>query len=178
MPKGSAYRTTPRGRRGRFARAEMTEAEAKSVGVQARMRVFGISEDAANTNAQINAGTAIGRMHFVKALTQDQLDTAVWFSRERASYLRAIQARGEASPSDGVVSYAEDSDSYEKWVKAKRQLWQEIQETLRELQNTYRADYPKILDWVLVRDIELPHFRSDLLVALNALHNRFLRGKK
>ena len=176
MPKGSAYRTTPRGRRGRFARAEMTEREALSVGTAARIRIHGVAPEYAHLPS---SGTVYGRMRDRRELTHDQYEAAVWYLNRRGAYLKAIQApRDEGKAGAGPGAHGEDTGDYADWCKSVCARWAEIMTVIREVSVETRTPILAAFDTLLVRDVEVPHLVTDLRTGLNAIHRVFLRGKK
>jgi hypothetical protein len=183
MAKGHKRHGVPRDSKGRIERRyydgnDMTAREARSVAIQARVRVFGISPELASIDAQVNAGSVIGRMRLQGSLTADQWDALDWWLRQRDAYLRAILAKREGSSGAGPGNGGEDTDGYAEWCEDKIKLWDEIRDVIQDMANETRAQLFAALDYIAVKDIYLPHLEGPLRYAANAIHRRFLQGRR
>lgn len=180
-------------------RREMTEREAKKVGVEARMRMTGLPADLAGLNqaGMPNAGTAHGVMRLLgieaeKAdrplgpgmLSGPQWSAAEWWLGRRANWLRAIDAPGRTTveePRPDAVALDGMSDEERRaalragWDKVATE-WAAIKACLRDASVEARSSVEAAFDVILVRNCEMPHMVGDLKIGLNALHRRFLGG--
>lgn len=164
----------------RAERREMTEREAKSVMIEARMRHTGLPRELVDlTDAgRPNAGTAHGILRLQGALTADQWSAAEWWLGTRQAYLRAILARGEANQHDGPAHGMEDSAAYATWCREKRALWAQVTACLQQASVEQRSPILSAFDVVLVRGQQMDHMTGDLRVGLNAIHRAFLAGAR
>lgn len=155
-------------------REEMTQREAQSVAIAARMRVFGLTE--AQARGQ-DGGTVIGRMHHAKELTSDQVEAGFVYLEARNAYHRAI---GVASDT-GVAPLpeAKGSGTYEEFCEAAIKRWTAVTDVLTCVMVEVRSPAPAAaLDNFVVRDMYVEHLVGDLRIALNALHRHFTSPSK
>lgn len=168
-------------------RTEMTEREARSVMVAARMKMTGLPEDwvAKGGAGRPDAGTVHGILRLQKmlddktphGLSAHQWDAAEWFIAARRNYLKAILARtgqGGEGPSHGMP----DSDSYIDWCERATSTWQRVLSVIGEESVRSRTPIMSALDVMLLRQQHLDHLVGDLRIGLNAIHREFLAGRK
>jgi len=163
----------------RSAREAMTENEAKSVVIEARIR-HGVDPAYADLSdaGRPNAGTVHGRMYLDGSLNKDQWDAAEWFILKRAGYLRSILAAGEAVQSEGPDHGMMDSGAYEDWCKQTRELWAAVMSCLQEVSIQVRSPVIAALDHMLNRNWHVVTMEGDLRVGLNAIHRHFLADRR
>jgi hypothetical protein len=121
----------PNGRAVRKSQAEQ-ERDTRSVCVEARQRVYGLTENAAKDK---EAGYALGRLFMAGEITKEQALAGEEYERICRSYDRAMVARGVRSASDfaGPGGYDGDDGTDEGYVKAcnaARSKWAESQHAL------------------------------------------------
>jgi len=165
------------------ARDAMTAKEAQSVVVAARMRHFGLSEDAAalNVAGRPNAGSLHGRMALAgdKAggITREQWDAAEWWIGKRAAWLRAIESPNqETGRTEGGGQF--DPDRHAEFCRMAIASWHAVCDCIQTASTETRSPLASALDVFLVRGHHLNHMVGDLRIALNAVHRRFLAGRK
>jgi len=165
------------------ARDVMNAKEAQSVVVAARMRHYGISEDAAakNVAGSPNAGTVHGRMALdgekAGGISQAQWDAAEWFIGKRGAYLRAIESPNqETGRTEGGGEF--DPDRHAEFCRMARESWSAVCDCIQTASTENRAPLMSALDVFLVRGHHLQHMVGDLRIALNAVHRRFLAGQR
>jgi hypothetical protein len=170
---------TPSGRLSR-AKAEVrmrmaeTERQAMATVLEARQRLFGVTERKAKDPM---AGTAVGRLCLSGQLSADQYDVAVRYMDARASYQSSMLTR-KGGGEGGSIHDVEDSESYERWCEHARKVWDEINAVLNDLMVSLRSPAPRsALDVIVVRDVDYPEGTADLRLALNALE-RFFSGQR
>lgn len=172
----------PNGRLSRRAedrreRDDMTEIEAKSVVIEARVR-HGIPRHLADLQdaGRANAGTVHGRMRLSDdptcRLTADQFAAAEWWLGRRLEYLRAIGAERvaydePAGTGTGGVTISEANAA-----------WRRIIEVLQTVSTEHRSPVLAAFDTILARQAFVPHLVGDLRLGLNAIHRVFLVGRR
>jgi hypothetical protein len=154
------------------ARTDMTEAEAKSVGIAARIR-HGIPAHLADLSdaGRPNVGTLHGRMRLMNDITADQWTAAEWYRGARQRWLRAIQAP------ERIIEASEGAGGDGISFREAKEAWDEIVDCLLEVSTQIRSPIIAAFDVLLVREQMVEHMVGDLRVGLNAIHRRFLQGK-
>jgi hypothetical protein len=153
------------------ARTDMTEAEAKSVGIAARIR-HGIPAHLADLSdaGRPNVGTLQGKMHLMGDLDRDQWQAAEWYIGRRLSWLRAIDASPVYAPSErtgeGVPLHEAISE------------WRIVTNVLQDASTQSRSPILAAFDVILVRQLMVDHMVGDLRLGLNAIHRAFLQGRQ
>jgi hypothetical protein len=163
----------PNGRLSRRAKAVSerranAERDVMRPAVEARMRVFGISE--ADARRQ-EGGTVLGRMYQAKAITLDQCRAGERYAEVRNAYHRAIGAQpdGGHPPAEGNG----DGD-YATFCANARKTHEAMMSALQSLCQEQRSPAPiSALDVFIVRDIHHSLMVGDLRLALNCLHRHF-----
>lgn len=152
--------------------------DAMSVAVAARIRHTGLSEEAVSINAagRPNAGTVHGVMALRGELTREQWEAAEWYIGKRTAWLRSIQAA--TVPVGEVPPGPRDEAAYAAWCRSIAETWAAVQDCLRDCAVEARSPVQAALDVILLRDQHMPHMVGDLRLALNAIHRRFLAGRK
>jgi len=158
-------------------RDEMNERDAQSVVIAARMRHTGLPEAAVSLNhaGRPNAGTVHGIMCLRGDLTREQFDAAEWWIGKRGAWLRAIDASDTAGAGPGGDF---DPDKHAEFCRAARETWQAVCDCIQTASTENRSPLASALDVFLVRGHHLNHLVGDFRLALNALHRRFLAGKR
>lgn len=159
-------------------REEMTQREAQSVAIAARMRHTGLPEEVVSLNVagRPNAGTLHGIMCLRGDISREQWDAAEWWIGKRAANLRAINAPGqETGPGPGGEF---DPDRHQAFCDLARKEWAAITDCIQTASTEARAPLAAALDVFLVRGIYLPHMVGDLRLALNAITRRFLAQQR
>jgi hypothetical protein len=159
-------------------REVMSAKEAQSVVVQARMRLFGLSEEAAarNVAGRPNAGTLHGIMCLRGDISRAQWDAAEWYLGKRAAWLRAIETPNqETGPAPGGEF---NEDRHEAFCKRAREDWAAIAGCVQDASTETRSPLMSALDVVLARQQYVSHMVGDLRLVLNAIHRRFLSAER
>lgn len=153
-------------------RTAETEREAMATAVEARMRVFGISE--ADARRQ-EGGTVIGRMYQAGKLTIDQMRAAERYGEVRNAYHRAIGAPSDTGKQEGGAG----GSDYAAFCAGARRDWSAMMAALQAICQELRSPAPlSALDQFVVKDMHVSHMVGDLRVALNGLHRHFAMGRK
>lgn len=140
-----------------------------SVGLDARERIFGVSQQHSRDQ---KAGSAIGRYCLQGLVTQAQYDAAMMYLEGRIRYHRAVDAPRPPGAVDlnaarGRPVGTENPEQLRKWRddhEAACKAVQEKQNEIRGAGNLFGA-----LDAVLLRDVMLDALLGDVRTALNAL---------
>jgi len=190
MPaKRKAARREPNGRRSRRLihikdHDAMTEREAKSVAINARIR-HGIPPDLADLvdAGRPNAGTVHGRLALNGLLTPEQWRVAEWYLRRHDAYQRASLSPGRAfHPYGEPVDVFGDETDYAVWARQAIGDWAAILDCLKRASITHsldggfamRTDLATILDCIIVRELSLPDHIATLRRGLDVLGDQFL----
>jgi len=161
----------------REARMAMTEQEAKSVAIEARIR-HGVDPAYADLSdaGRPNAGTVHGRMCLARSLSLEQWTAAEFYLGTRLAYLRSIEAQLEVSqPAEGGTG---TDESYVEWCQAIGERWREVVKRLQEVSTMSRSPVLAAFDVILVRGQLMPHMDGDLRLGLNAIHTHFLAQRR
>jgi len=160
------------------AREEMTQREAQSVAIAARMRHTGLPEAVVSLNhaGRPNAGTVHGIMCLRGDLSRNQWDAAEWWIGKRAANLRAINAPGQETGAGPGGEF--DPDRHAEFCRLARETWASVCDCVQAASTEARAPLAAALDMFLVRGHHLEHMTGDLRLALNAIHRRFLAGQR
>lgn len=161
-----------------IAKEEAAEAEAaKKAAIDARVRVFGLTEEQAQNRW---GATAAGRLIFGDAgpasQKERQWDAVKQFWDLRDRYLTAIAAPKEGS-GGGIRRGMPDLDDYEyqEWCGRQVKAWDDFQSFLRDVQNENReANLYAVLQYVIVEDRDMYHMLGDLRLLTNHMV-RFFR---
>ena len=159
----------PNGRLLRGWQVEETERAATQVAVDARMRLYGLTEAMAR---QGEAGTEVGRMKLIGALSQDQYDASQRYLETVNAYQRAIGAKPDYTQprDDGGGSVG----TYEEFCRTARSNYEAMQHALRDLMIEVRSPAPvSALDVFVAKDVYMPELEGDLRLALNTLVKHF-----
>lgn len=160
-------------------REDMNERDAQSVVIAARMRHTGLPEAAVSLNhaGRPNAGTVHGIMCLRGDLTREQFDAAEWFIGKRAAYLRAIESPNqETGRTEGGGEF--DPDKHAAFCKRAIEDWTAICDCVQTASTEHRSPIMSALDVLLVRGIHVEHLVGDARLGLNAVHRRFLAGRR
>jgi len=157
-------------------REAMSAKEAQSVAVEARMRIFGLSEEQASRNVagRPNAGTLHGRMCLAGEISRAQWDAAEWWIGKRTAWLRAIETPEQRTGETGGGTL--DEGRHAEWCAKARSTWTAVLDCVQQASTETRSPLASALDVILWRGEHLPHLVGDLRIALNAIHRRFLSG--
>lgn len=151
--------------------------------VQARMRIFGLSEADARDQ---KAATVIGRLYLTGELGKRPYSDHMWDAAQRIlemrdAYMRAIKAPDALRNSTGSGGDVAESDAYAHWCqRAVRQYKDAIASvTAENCLIDYRGrNLHAALDYIVFRDEMHPHLIGDCRIALNALHHHLTGGRK
>lgn len=140
-----------------------------SVGLEARERIFGVTQQHSRDQ---KAGSAIGRYCLQGLVTQAQYDAAMMYLESLARYHRAIDAPRPPGAVDLNATHGRPVDIenpalLRKWRdEHKAACWaiQEKQNEIRGMGHLFGA-----LDAVLLRDVMHDALLGDVRTALNAL---------
>ncbi|MGJ4857050.1 hypothetical protein ACN6KF_003034 [Labrys sp. La1] len=160
---------------------EMSEREAKSVGLSARMRKTGLPEhlvDGKPETGKPNVGTQQGYLCLMGYIDADQWTAAEWYLHRRNEYLQAVKAPGaQWQRHDEPVS--SDPDAYARWCENAKAAWASIRACLQRVSIEARSPVMAAFDHILDRQTErLPHMHGDLRIGLNAISREFLVGRR
>lgn len=162
----------PREANGRVSRT-YAAASAYKAAIEARARIFGLSEKDASDQ---KAGTVVGRMALSGTISQDQYEAAQKYTEVRNAYLRAIYAKQDYKEPRPEV---EGDGDYESFCRRAREIYDGMQDALRELCIEQRSPGPvSALDNFINRDVFLANLEGDLRLALNRLSRLFFEGRK
>lgn len=165
-------RLTTEARQAAFTRQER---ETISVAMEARKRLFGLTDQRARDQL---GGSVIGRMKQAGILTNVQYEAAMTYIHQAESYHKAMsgpkepgavdmnQVRG-LSATDGQTQAKRDKTARQRYEAAKRAV-QDAQNELRGTGNLWGA-----LDFYLFRDYQAYNLEGDLKLALNALSRHY-----
>lgn len=160
------------------AREEMTQREAQSVAIAARMRHTGLPEEVVSLNVagRPNAGSVHGVMCLRGEISREQWDAAEWWIGKRAAWLRAIDAPhwDIGTPPAGDS----DPDRHAQFCKHAIEQWAAITDCIQTASTDTRSPLAAALDVFLVRGHHLNHMAGDLRLALNAISRRFLAQQR
>ena len=160
-------------------REEMTQREAQSVAIAARMRHTGLPEEVVSLNVagRPNAGTLHGIMCLRGDISREQWDAAEWWIGKRGAWLRAIESPNqETGRTEGGGQF--DPDRHAEFCRMAREIWSAVCDCIQTASTENRAPLMSALDVFLVRGYHLQHMVGDLRIALNAVHRRFLAGQR
>lgn len=155
------------------ARAAETERAAMQTGIDARMRLFGLSEADAR---QPDAGSVIGRMKLRGDISDDQHRAALAYLAARNAYHSAIGTKSDTGghPPPETAS----AGSYDDFCAASISRWDRMRAVVTNLCQDIRSPAPaSALDNFVVRDVHVHELAGDLRLALNAIH-RLLSGER
>lgn len=169
----------------RAARNDMTEKEARSVVVEARMKHTGLPEEMVTKGGggSPDAGTVHGMLRLmneldkkaVAGISYDQWRAAETFLQIRRGYLSSILAKTGVK---GKGQHgAEDSQDYIDWCRRAADRWNQLLACIQEVSIRHRSPIMAALDVLLIRQQHLDHMVGDLRIALNAIHRTFLEGQ-
>ena len=155
-------------------REEMTQREAQSVAIAARMRHTGLPEEVVSLNhaGRPNAGTVHGIMCLRGDISRAQWDAAEWWIGKRIAVLRAIEPPAQRTGEAGGGTF--DEDRYAEWCRSARETWAAVLDCIQEASTETRSPLMAALDVILWRGEYAGHLVGDLRIALNAIHRRFL----
>lgn len=154
-------------------RERESERDVMRTAIEARMRVFGLSEEDAKRQ---EGGTVIGRMYQAKAISIDQMRAAERYREVRNAYSCAMDAKPDTgrAPRDGF-----GEAGYEGFCIAAKAAHKDMMNALQALCQEHRSPAPiSALDQFIVRDLHVGHMVGDLRLALNCLHRHFAHGER
>lgn len=158
-----SFAREPNGRTQRQPKPE-EERKVMKVAVNARMRVFGLSEGDAK---QQFAGSFVGRAHLDGLLSRDQLDAAHTYAQTIMNYRTAIQAPERIRNGRGGDL---DDQEYTNRCKAAVSRFNDMVSSLREVDRMEGTNSLGVLEPAVLRDIDMHHMIGHLRIALNAIH--------
>lgn len=174
-PKRKAGPREPNGRRERNYVVREQEQSAVSVAIEARKRIFGMTEQQAR---QQDAATVIGRMHMEGRLSREQVDTATRVLEVRNAWQRAMGvARDFVEPRPETAGSGQQTP--DEWAKARKDDYAAMKAVIEEACYQYRTRLPeKAIELFVFRDIEAPFMDGELRTTLNMLHRHFFIARR
>jgi len=160
----------PREPNGRISR-RISETPDK-VGLEARMRKFGIPADKARDQ---KAGSYIGYLNLLGAkdgLSDAQYEGAQSYLRLRSAHLRAIGAPGAIYDGEALAP-ASDPDAYAKWCQRTEEAYSEVRQAIQQAQNECRQNLWAALQYIIIEGREMPDFIGATRILCNALARHF-----
>lgn len=155
-----------------------TEAQIKSVALEARQRHTGIWAEVIDI-AKPNPGTEHGVLCLQGVLTGDQWSAAEWYLNARACHLRAICAPGGEGSSRGSANPPSEHDSkYIRWAQESEDMWGLIRKCLVEASAQSRSPILAAFAEILEKGNRMDHMTGDLRLGLNALHRSFFIDRR
>lgn len=148
---------------------KQTEQKIMETAVNARMRVFGLTERDAK---QQFAGTFVGRVHMEGDLSRDQLEAAHTYAQTVMAYRTAIQSPERLR--NGRSGDMDDQE-YTNRCKAAESRFNAMVKALREVDRTEGTNCLGVLEPAVLRDADMHHMLGHLRIALNAIHRWSLR---
>ena len=160
------------------------------IALEARARMLQIPVEAANNP---EAGTWLGVLHlnyrqWVKSgnpdlpqpemsLPYEAFEALVYTQEAYNDYLKAIGAKGAYYE---PITGSGDEEAHVRWTIRAKEKWKGITDAIREAQNTvYRAsNLWAALDYVVLREMAMPHMIHDVKCLGNCLARYFERGRK
>lgn len=160
-------------------REDMTQREAQSVAIAARMRHTGLGEAVVSINhaGRPNAGTMHGIMCLRGELSREQWDAAEWWIGKRAAWLRAIDTPRQGTGDTGAGGITDD-DRHAEWCAIAAATWAAVTACVQAASTDTRQPLAAALDVILARQHYLHHMVGDLRLALNAIARQFLSGQR
>ena len=148
----------------------MTQREAQSVAIAARMRHTGLPEEVVSLNhaGRPNAGTVHGIMQLRGDISREQWDAAEWFIGKRAAWLRAIESPNQETGASAGGDF--DPDRHAEFCRIARAEWAIINDCIQAASTETRSPLMAALDVFLVRNHHAAHMAGDLRIALNVIH--------
>ncbi len=169
-PRKQGVKRTKSGRISRAASSYNENAEA----IALRQRMFGLSEkDARDQKAASYVGRLClaGRKHNADGITEAQYETAQEYLKAYEAFQRAVKSPDALRTGVGGGD-APESEDYARWCQVKIAQFEAIKKAIRDeqcLHHNRGANLFAALDYLLVRDQQLPHMIGDLRLALNAI---------
>lgn len=168
-PRKIAARREPSGRIAKNWSTAEAEKDAMSVGIEARMRIFGVDEQAAK---QPGITDVIERMVEKRALDRRQADALNVFREAHNAYQRAIGAK----PDTGAPPPPEvrGSGTWEDFVAAAVSRWERIREAIERLRRQQASYGHNCRPWAALTCFAIWNKHDhklvgDLRVAANAI---------
>lgn len=178
MARRKRGRREPNGRLSRrkddvSERVSEVEREAKSVVIDARVKMWGMSREEAGKST---AGYFLGRLAAGKEVSPAQLTAAQYLIADRDAYQRAILSPGALAERHVGTG---DETSYEKFCKRAKERWEAANEVIDECCREQKTDLPKqAIDMIVYRDISVSSHVGALRIVLNALSRHYLIGRR
>jgi hypothetical protein len=144
----------------------MDREDARKTALEARQRVFGLSEADA---LQPAANAVYGRLWLTGALSRAQHEALTRYVEVKHRYQRAIDAPLEARepPPD---AWDRGGGDYVDWVARAREEYDAMQGALTEVCVSFRSPEPKAaLEVIVNKDVDMPELYGGLRQAANAL---------
>jgi len=157
------------------------EREARSVVIDARMRIFGMTREQAEMST---AGFALGRaldatsrLARGRQITPHQMAAADAYYDDYRLYRRHVL--GVHVPGDRMPPMPDSVDSYDETTERAKRRWHAAQEAVERACQEMGTRLPAMaLENIVIRDIDMPRLYGDLRVALNHLVRHYLIGKR
>ena len=148
-----------------------------SVAKAARVRVNKVAPEHAGTDL---ASTVVGRLYLQGKLEPEQLSAARLLADTYAAYQRAVDSpRPPKAVNIGGASGPTPQDVSPDFAHRARSQWGAITGLLQAENNKHRttAIYAAC-DYVVLRDIDLPHLFADMRIGLDAIARQYGLGER
>jgi len=126
-------------------------------------------------------GSYIGRLFLFgrgEGLSRDQYDAAIQFLRLHNDWRKVIGSP-EAHYEQRATVDAVDPDKYEAWAAHTLKEYEAVKEAIQREQMQLRGENLwAALQYVVIRDMELPHLIGPTRIVCNALHRHFTSAKR
>lgn len=162
---------------GRISRAAASYNE-NADAIALRQRMFGLSEqDARDQKAASYVGrlALAGRKNNADGITEAQWEAGQEYLRAYEAFQRAVKSPDALRVGTGGGDGPE-SEGYADWCRDKIKKFEAIEKAITAEQCLHEnrgANMFAAIDYLLVRDLELPHMIGDLRLALNAIGHHF-----
>lgn len=139
-----------------------------SVAKAARVRIHKVAPEHAGTDL---AASVVGRLYLNGDLEPEQLGAARLFADTYATYQRVMDSpRPPKAINIGGASGPEPRDVSPEYAQRARSQWGTITGVLQAANNAHRsATIYAACDYIVLRDLELPHLIADMRLGLNAI---------
>jgi hypothetical protein len=151
--------------------SDETERKAMEVVMQARQRIYGLTEEAAK---RPESGSWIGRAYLsgdvTKSVSRNQMDAFTAFEQFMAAYRAVIKSPGRLrSGRSGASSLAGSDDEYEAHCKRVVARYDDLKAKLQSVDRMHRQKSLDMLDDVM-RGHEMTKHIGAIRLALNVVH--------
>lgn len=156
---------------GRVSRAKKQK---EKLALTMRAKHYGLTLEQA---ADPKAATHLGRLCLQgkeKGLSQEQYDAAIRFLNLKNEYQKSLLSPGAFYEQAGTISTHGDLVEYEAWVERVKKRYQAALKALQEAQfDNAKENIFAALQYVIIKDQNLPHLLGAARLTLNALDRHF-----